>query len=243
MRLTHRAHVLLGLLLLADGLFIAADILQRHQMLHDIRFLVTQDRGYGELFQYAKAGAGCFLLLLMARRRRSATALTWAGLLALVLMDDSLQLHERAGDLLGARLGLPAFGTLRSNQVGELLFYGALGVATLGALGYAWSRADAEDRALSRRLFGWFAALGFCAVVLDAVDSLMRKSTWATDFALLEDGGEMVVLSFLTATVWSVFERQEHRLAASRASTSALTESSTAIPAVSITRRSRSHRW
>jgi hypothetical protein len=35
----------------------------------------------------------------------------------------------------------------------------------------------------------------------------MRKTPWAVDFALLEDGGEMIVLSFLTACVWTAFER------------------------------------
>jgi hypothetical protein len=126
--------------------------------------------------------------------------------LALVLADDSLQLHERTGDFLGAAMKLPAVGALRSNQVGELIFYAIVGIFCLTAVSVAWRHADAEDRALSRSLFGWFAALDFCAVVLDAADSLMRKTRWAADFALLEDGGEMIVLSFLTAVVWTGFE-------------------------------------
>jgi hypothetical protein len=201
------AHALLGGLLLGDALFTGADILQRVHVLHDARFLVTHERGYGEVFQYSKAALGCFLLVQIGVRRSSGTAFTWAGLLALVLGDDALQLHEHAGDVLASRLGLPSFGALRANQAGELIFYSVVGAGCLAALAAAWWRAGTEDRELSRRLFPWFAALGFCAVILDAVDSLMRRTSWGVEFALLEDGGEMIVLSFLTASIWSAFER------------------------------------
>jgi hypothetical protein len=207
MRRTATANILLCCLLVGDALFIGADILQRRHMLHDVRFLITHDRGYGELFQYCKAGLGCLLLLHRAVQRASLASLTWSGLLALVLLDDSLQLHERSGDFLAVALRLPAIGTLRGNQLGELIFYAAVGIVSLAAVAVAWRHADAADRALSRSLLAWFVALAFCAVVLDAVDSLMRKTPWAVDFALLEDGGEMIVLSFLTACVWTAFER------------------------------------
>lgn len=201
--------MLLVCLLFADALFIGADILQRQGVLHDVRFLVTHDRGFGELFQYSKAALGCFLLVRMGARRSSYAAFTWAGLLALVLLDDSLELHEHAGEMLAPLLRLPSIGSLRANQVGELVFYAALGTACLVALGLAWWRGDGQERALSRTLFPWFAALGFCAVLLDAVSSLTRKTALGIDFALLEDGGEMVVLSFLTAALWRFFD--EHR--------------------------------
>lgn len=201
------ANALLGCLLLGDALFIGADILQRVHVLHDVRFLVTHDRGYGEVFQYFEAGLGCLLLIWVGVRRSSFTAFTWAVLLALVLLDDSLELHEHAGDFLAPRLGLPSFGALRANQAGELIFYGVLGAGCLAALAVAWWRGGADERRLSRSLFPWFAALGFCAVILDAVDSLLRRTSWGVEFALLEDGGEMIVLSFLTACVWRAFER------------------------------------
>ena len=201
------ANALLGFLLLGDALFIGADILQRVHVLHDTRFLVTHDRGFGEWFQYCEAALSCFLLGQIGARRSSRTALTWAGLLALVLADDALQLHEHAGDVLASLLGLHSFGALRANQVGELIFYSVVGAGCLAALAAAWWRGDAEDRELSRRLFPWFAALGFCAVILDAADSLLRRTAWGVEFALLEDGGEMIVLSFLTASVWTAFER------------------------------------
>ncbi len=204
---TRASNLLLCGLLLGDALFIGADSLQRRHVLHDVRFLVTHDRGYGEVFQYGKAALGCLLLVRMGSRRSSLAAFTWAGLLLLVLLDDSLELHEHAGEFLAPRLGLPSVGSLRANQLGELIFYSGLGALCLTALAVAWWNGDTDDRALSRLLFPWFAALGFCAVILDAVDSLMRKTAWAVDFALLEDGGEMIVLSFLTACVLSAYER------------------------------------
>jgi hypothetical protein len=206
-----RCHVLLAGLLVGDAVFIAADILQRQQVLHDVRFLVTHDRGFGEWFQYCKAALGCLLLARTGSRRSSVAAFTWAALLAFVLLDDSLEIHEHAGEILASLFRLPSLGSLRGNQLGELIFYAFVGTGCLVALALAWWRADLEEQALSRTLFPWFAALGFCAVFLDAVSSLTRKTPWAIDLALLEDGGEMVVLSFLTAAVCKLFEQRHAR--------------------------------
>jgi hypothetical protein len=206
-RRTPRLSTLLRWLLLGDALLIAADVLQRNMLLHDVRSLVTHDRGYGEIFQYGKAAFGCVLLLWIAARRASLSALLWAVLLAVVLLDDSLEIHERAGGLLAPVLGLASFGSLRADRVGDVVFYGGLGMFCLAAIGLGWWRGDKDDRRLSRTLLVWFAALGFCAVILDAVSSLLRKSSWGPWFAALEDGGEMVVLSFLVVAVWTAFQQ------------------------------------
>jgi len=202
--------ILLAGLLAGDTLFIGADILQRRQILHDVRFLVTHDRGYGEVFQYCKAGLGCLLLLRLALQWGSRSALTWTGLLAAVLLDDALELHEHAGERLAQMMALPSVGSLRANQVGELMFYAVLGGLALVALIASWWHAVPRERAISSTLLPYFAALGFCAIVLDAVSSLTRKTVWRDVFALLEDGGEMIVLSFLTAAVWRIFTEADY---------------------------------
>ncbi len=187
---------------LGDAILIGADVLQRNGVLSDVRFLVTHEAGFGEIFQYVKAALAVVMLATLAIRRRSVSALMWAILLTIVLLDDSLSIHERAGVHLAAVAGLPHAGALRANQVGELICFAGLGLLCAIAVAVGWYRGDPEDRRFSRTLLVWFGALGFCAVVLDAVASLARGSAVAGAFGVLEDGGEMIVLTFLLIAVW-----------------------------------------
>lgn len=189
--------------LLADAAFILADIFQRQGILTHVGFLVSEERGFAELFQYGKIGFGILLLTLLAARRASLSALMWALVLMLVLLDDSLALHEQGGVYLERAMGLRSFGPLRANQVGEVIAFAGLAVCCLTAVAIGWRHADGEDRRLTRTLLVWFSALAFCAVVLDAVASFTRRSRFGGGFAVLEDGGEMIVMSFLVMSVWA----------------------------------------
>ena len=156
------------------------------------------------------------MLAALAVRRTSVSALMWAAVLLIALLDDSLTLHERTGDYLARAAALPAFGALRANQVGELVFYACVGVLCTMAVAIGWRYGDHEDHRLSRTLLVWFAALGFCAVLLDALASLTRRSRVGAAFGMLDDGGEMIVMSFLVITVWTGLRRtlgsRAHRL-------------------------------
>ena len=192
---------------LGDAILIGADVLQRNQVLSDVRFLVTHEAGFGEIFQYVKAALAVVMLTTLAIRRRSVSALMWAVLLTIALLDDSLSIHERAGDHLAAFAGLRQVGALRANQVGELAFFAGLGLLCAIVVAVGWYWGDAEDHRFSRTLLVWFGALGFCAVVLDAVASLARGSRVAGAFGVLEDGGEMIVMTFLLIGVWRGLRR------------------------------------
>jgi hypothetical protein len=182
-------------------LLIAADVLHRQHYLAGARFLVNHETGFGELVQYGKAAAACAMLASLAVRRWSISTLAWAGLLLFVLVDDSMSIHERAGNRLAAGFGLQGWGSLRANHVGELIFFGCAALVCAAVLASAWYFGREEDRRLSRALIVWFGALGFCAVVLDAVSSLARGSNLAELAAIVEDGGEMVVMSMFVATL------------------------------------------
>jgi hypothetical protein len=198
---------ILFLLLLVDALLIGADILQRQHVLSDERFRVTHEAGLGEIFQYCKAAAGVVILTALAVRQRSFSTFAWALMFLAILSDDALSLHERAGDYLAAVFLLPSMGALRGNQIGELAFYGCLGVCCAIVLAIGWYRGTEHDRDLTRALFVWFGALGFFAVGFDVLSSSMRRSRYAPVVALLEDGGEMLIMSLYIATVWAYFWR------------------------------------
>ncbi|MDQ3070905.1 MAG: hypothetical protein M3R55_14400 [Acidobacteriota bacterium] len=193
--------------LVADATLILADISHRQGVLSHLSFLVTEESGFGEIFQYGKTAVGVLLLTILSARRASLSALIWALVLLLVLLDDSLELHERGGVYLAGALGLESIGALRGNHLGELIAFAGLAVCCMIAVGVGWRYGDREDRRLTRTLLMWFGALAFCAVVLDAVSSFTRRSRFGGGVAALENGGEMIVMSLLVISVWARLRR------------------------------------
>ena len=187
-------------LLAVDAVLIVADLLRHHGLLHDVRFAVTTDRGFGEWFQYTKTGT--IFLLLLSARRRIAGASAWAALFAYLLVDDALMLHERVGVMLAAALALPQIQAIRPEQAGELLFYTATGAAFAGWLVPAVWRGDPGSRALSATLALPVALLVFFGAAMDVAHSLLRGHPYRYAVGLIEDGGEMIAMSVVVACVY-----------------------------------------
>lgn len=192
----------LGGLLCTDLALVAADLLHRGGLLEDPRFLVTRERGFAEMVQYAKAGLAAGLLAIAAIRRTSPAATVWSVLLAVVALDDAFTWHERAGMPIAQWLQLPDVGSMRGNHIGELLFFAAIGAAAFAAIAVTWRVGHAFDRRLTLGLCGSVGLLALCAVVLDGFSALTRHSAIGPVIAVAEDGGEMLALSLVLFTVW-----------------------------------------
>ncbi len=209
----------LRFLLSLDLLFIALHILLIVLFTEDLsafynRFTVDRERGFAELYQYLKFSLIAGLLFYLFRKQRAWTYALWASIFTLALLDDALGLHERGGRFLVSRFDIPHALGLRGQDFGELITWSALGVAVLLALWISYRRATPKLRHLSRRLAWRFALLGVFGLGLDVVHSLFRASPVALQegFAVLEDGGEMVVASLIAAFVWRLAaERQGRR--------------------------------
>ena len=179
-------------LLLGDALLIAGDVMRHDGVLHDRRFSLATERGYGEWAAYAKA---CAVALLLWRARKTAPAArVWAAFFTYALLDDAFALHERAGLLAASLLPLPAVGSIRPQQVGELLLFGAVGLAFVAALALA-SRHDAASRSLNRALVPAFGALVFFGVFVDVLHSWFRGGPYSYVTGVIEDGGELVAMT------------------------------------------------
>ena len=91
---------LIVLLLAADMVFVVLHIIFKLGFTTDALFLVEMDWGYAEVYQYIKELWACILLLMLAAsaaRRPRLLYFAWAMLFMYLLLDDSLQLHERVG--------------------------------------------------------------------------------------------------------------------------------------------------
>jgi hypothetical protein len=104
----------------------------------------------------------------------------------------------------------PAYG-LRGKDFGEILV--SLGAASLllGSIALCyWRSRDRTARSLTLALLPWLAVLALCGIGVDVAKRIMRvfyDTEWAVMIAgIVEDGGEMIAASFLTATVaYAVF--------------------------------------
>lgn len=196
--------VRLFLLLLVCGDLVCMAMHLGHLALPAMRgahYSIENDGGVAEYYQYLKQMWLALWLAIAFLNRRHLVLLAWSGFFGFLLLDDALQLHERAGVWLGRRLALPGMAGLRPDDFGEMMVAATVGTALLGVLAMAWWRDREPTRRLSRGLLVLTAALGLCGVVFDTAHTIafFRVPDIADPLAMLEDGGEMLVVSVLAA--------------------------------------------
>jgi hypothetical protein len=169
-------------------------------------YSLETDGGLAEFYQYMKQFWIALCLATAYIQRRQLPLLCWAGLFGFLLLDDAVQIHERVGHLLGQRLGLPALFGLRPDDLGELMVAGAVGGTLLLTLAVTLWRERGPALRISRDLLILTGILASCGVVLDVVHvvAYFRAPSVATALAMLEDGGEMLVVSALTAYAFNI---------------------------------------
>jgi hypothetical protein len=193
---------LLLLLGAGDALFILLHLAHiTTPVFQDPRFSLELERGFGEVFQYLKEYWAALLLLLLAVRHRAPLFAVWSGMFGYLLADDMFALHERLGEALAPRLGLVDTVTLRGRDVGEVLVAAAVGGLVLVAVAVAYARSNPMARRASGRLLRLVVLLAVVGVGVDLLHQLVTPGFWSTVLAVVEDGGELLVM---TAIVWFV---------------------------------------
>ena len=210
----------LGLLIAGDLLLIGLHLLYIYsRYFSDIgfsssAFSVTRDGGLGETYQYLKMFWIVLLLTGVSVRTGRLSYVSWALLFLYLLLDDSLQLHERLGSMVASRMGYaPAFH-LRAQDFGELTVVGSVGLFFACVLALTWWRGDQEFRRVSRGLALLFGVVVLFGVGVDMLHSMADSPALTAALALLEDGGEMVSMSFVCWYAYRVFLRQSSTIPA-----------------------------
>lgn len=201
-------------LLLIDVLFIGLYVVRDFLLdaganvgfLESDRWLIERDRGFPELFQYLKTVFAAALLFGLAVRYRSAVYAAWGLVFAYIFFDDTFRLHETVGLALGTEFEPPNVLGITSISYLEALPWGIVGLVALGLVAYGKLR-NHTGRLLSRQLVGLFTLLFLFAGVVDAahiyVEGLSARPSYLLGaVTVLEDGGEMVVLSVIAAWVY-----------------------------------------
>lgn len=207
------ARRLLLLLVAADLAFIVLHVVYiETSLLRGRPFSLEADNGIPEAYQYVKQ---FWLVLCMAalfRRTRAMVYLGWMLVFAFLLLDDAFQFHEHFGKWLAAQHALPVAFGLRPDDIGELLFAAGFGGVTAMLIGFGYWRGDSHARAVSRDIAILVVALGALGVGIDMVHVItyFKAPLLAQFLLMLEDGGEMLVVSLMVAYSLNVLSHRGH---------------------------------
>ncbi|NBC00204.1 MAG: hypothetical protein GVY15_05015 [Bacteroidetes bacterium] len=208
---SHWSISLLLLLIAADLCFISLEILHSWGYAGDPKFSLGAERGYAEVYQYVKFFWIASILSLFTFKKREGLYFIGALLFFYFLLDDSLEIHETVGGSIVDLLDIqPAFG-LRGQDYGELGVSALAGILFLVAGWLAYRYSGSLARRIGLYLLASVFALAIFGVGADMAHQLLgSRFPWTeTALVVLEDGGELVVVS---AICWFVYSSAEQQL-------------------------------
>lgn len=168
---------------------------------------ITKDGALPEDFNYLKWAVIVVALTWISIRDHWLPPLFWAFVFAMILADDSMQLHERLGAFLASWSSLPSSTYFYGDDLGELLAFVVMGLVALALTASLFTRHGASARAISLRYGLVIVVLGGFGVGVDSVHQIVSHLAEGTSVAtllsqllgLIEEGGEMLVASFAVA--------------------------------------------
>ena len=194
------SHKLLALLLLADLAFISIHCLFIAGILSGTAYSIEADLGFSEIYQYIKEFWIIVLLLLLAIKERHFTYLLWSLLFVYLLLDDSFLIHEEYGLYLSNYFEFKPMFNLRAKDFGELIVSLFSGFILLSSIGVSLLFSDNLAKRTSKTLFFLLIMLAFFGIFVDMLH--VASPSGKSILGLIEDGGEMIVISI---TVWYTF--------------------------------------
>lgn len=201
-RATRASLIVLAVLMGGDLLFIALHLVHlQTSLLPSSRWSIAQDHGFAEMFQYLEYLGMCVALGRLFVTTRLRVMLCWMAVFGFLLLDDIGRMHERFGLAFAASTHLPALGSLRARDIGEVVFALLAGLVVLPLVVFGWLRGARPARAISTDLALLLVALASCGVGADFVHRLLAVTSMDVIAGLVEDGGEMFVLSIACAYI------------------------------------------
>ncbi|MDO8843617.1 hypothetical protein [Methylicorpusculum sp.] len=161
------------------------------------------DQSYAEFYQYIKWLWIIITLVFISSKMASKQYLAWVVVFAYFLLDDALQVHERAGDIIAGKLDfMPRLG-LQQQDLGELAVSVMAAAILIIPLSWAYMTGSRAFRKVSEDIALLILVLIFFGVAIDMVHSAINLGTViGLLIGLIEDGGEMITVSLI---LWYVF--------------------------------------
>ncbi len=185
-----------------DVLFTLAGVINWKLGYPNYRWSITMDYSYPEYFQYLKEFLAALLLLMVARKTRNAHFYVWVFLVAYLFSDDAFRIHENAGHFVEYRTSWDSLWGLRDQDYGEFASALIAGTVFMISLAIVFKKGTAFFKKPSVALLVIILLLAFCGIILDMLTIIAldhRGPRFEIMMAILEDGGEMFVISILVA--------------------------------------------
>ncbi len=165
-------------------------------------FLVNNDDGWPEFFQYIKFFIGIVLLIYLLIKTKQLGFMSWILLFLLMLLDDALKFHEQFGEWVVNKFNYqPALG-LRAQDLGELTYMAIFGFLFLFFLIAEFIYGNRKYRKVNLDFALIFALLVVFGIGVDMLHSFIDYNRYTNlILTLTEDGGEMIVLSLF---IWYI---------------------------------------
>lgn len=196
------------LLLATDIVLIILHVINVYtDLISNVSFSLATDGGYGELFQYLKEYWIALLLCFVAVRKRSILYLIWSLLFFYLLLDDSIRIHERLGLRISNQLDFTAGLNLRARDFGEVAVSVIVSLSFFILIAIAYRFSDRQSKDISKYLIIMLFTLAFFGIAVDLLHVVVKGSLFGTFFVILEDGGELIVMSIIACFVFLLPER------------------------------------
>ena len=166
-------------------------------------FYLNNDDGYPEMFQYLQFVIGIIILIRLFIKTKKMGYISWLILFVLMLLDDSLRFHERFGSWITEKFNYSPMLGLRAQDFGELTYVAVFGSILIFFLVIGYYYGDKKYRRIAVDLGLLFAVFLFFGIGIDILHEFINHNRYSLLFiVLLEDGGEMIVLSCF---VWYLY--------------------------------------
>lgn len=164
----------------------------------------ARDESLIEWVGYVQLGGAAILLLALAIQRKLSLYFAWSLVFLVLMLDDSLRLHENIGHFLVSTVHLPSVLGLNPNDLGELFAWAFFGVVLGIGLVVTHLGSSKTLRHDSWVFFALTAFLACFAVLLDMMEIIVWDLLPLFGHGLItltETGGELVAMTFILVRV------------------------------------------
>lgn len=183
--------ILLAIFILLDLFAILLYWFYTQGVLESRFWRLARDRGFSEIIQYLKFGLIILMLVRWNRIRPSKLIVAWVILFVVMLIDDSLGVHEAVSELLMAVINFPEIEGYRTKDIVEAGAFAAFeGTACLYVAFCFLNKAPKDLRIYSILLALAMVPLIFSGLVLDIAH-----------IPMMEQMGEIASMSLLLGFV------------------------------------------
>jgi hypothetical protein len=167
---------------------------------------ITLDRGYSEIFQYVKMFWIVLIFFILAIKKRRYFYLSWSLLFGYLLLDDSFLIHEKLGSKINSYFHFGSSFGLRAQDFGELSVSILFGSVLIISIVISYYYANKDEKKLAKYIMIMLIVLCFFGIFIDMIGVIIQNyidnNMLITFFDILEDGGEMIVMSIIA---WYIF--------------------------------------